>query len=81
MNDAATLANEMVGQIREEKQQHVLIRFFSSHWTLNVISIFCFFLLWDFLAAYKILGNSLARPMRLCRRSSVYATIALPDFP
>ena len=28
MNDAATLANEMVGQIREEKQQHVLIRFF-----------------------------------------------------
>ena len=47
--------------------------FFSSHWTLNVISIFCFFLLWDFLAAYKILGNSLARPhevvqeiVRLC---------------
>jgi ABC-type nitrate/sulfonate/bicarbonate transport system permease component len=73
MNDAATLANEMVGQIREEKQEHILIRFFSSHWTLNVISILCFFLIWDFLAAYKILGNSLARPhevvqeiVRLC---------------
>lgn len=60
--DTTALANEMVTQIREKKQEHVLIRFFSSHWTLNLMSVLGFFLVWDYLAAYKILGNSLARP-------------------
>jgi ABC-type nitrate/sulfonate/bicarbonate transport system permease component len=58
----AAVANEMVIQVSEKKQEHVLIRFFRSHWTLNFISFFGFFLLWDYLAANRILGNSLARP-------------------
>jgi ABC-type nitrate/sulfonate/bicarbonate transport system permease component len=56
------LANEMVMQVREKKQEHFLIRFIRSGWTLNFISVIGFFLIWDFLAARKILGNSLARP-------------------
>ncbi len=58
----SAVANEMVVQVREKKQEHLLVRFFRSHWTLNFISFFGFFLLWDYLAAHKTLGNSLARP-------------------
>lgn len=59
---SAKIANEMVMQVSEKKDEHVLIRFFSASLTLNLISIMGFFFLWDFLAARKILGNSLARP-------------------
>lgn len=59
----AAVANEMVVHGQEKKKEHILWRFLLSSWTLNLISITVFFLIWDFLAAHKILGNSLARPL------------------
>lgn len=58
----AAVANEMVVHGHEKKQEHMLWRFLRSSWTLNLFSITVFFLIWDYLAAHKILGNSLARP-------------------
>ncbi len=61
MEDAA-VANECVNPVKPETERHVLLRIIQSRWTLYFISVAGFFLLWDFLAANKILGNSLARP-------------------
>ena len=59
----AAVANEMVVQGQEKKKEHIVWRFLLSSWTLHLFSITVFFLIWDFLAAHKILGNSLARPL------------------
>ena len=59
----AAVANEMVVQGQEKKKEHIVWRFLLSSWTLHFFSITVFFLIWDFLAAHKILGNSLARPL------------------
>jgi ABC-type nitrate/sulfonate/bicarbonate transport system permease component len=60
--EAIQAANEILHPVREKNKQHPMICALKSRWTLHFISVATFFLVWDFLAAYKILGNSLARP-------------------
>ncbi len=49
-------------QLIQPKRKTTLSGIFQNRWFLYSVSVICFFLVWDFLAAYKILGNSLARP-------------------
>lgn len=46
----------------QPKRKTTLSDIFRNRWFLYSLSVLCFFLVWDFLAAFKILGNSLARP-------------------
>lgn len=39
-----------------------------NRWVLYTISVICFFSIWDYLAANKILGNSLARPLEVVQQ-------------
>jgi ABC-type nitrate/sulfonate/bicarbonate transport system permease component len=58
----AAVANECVQPVKPINDQPLWVRIRRSSWTLHIISISAFFLIWDYLAAHKILGNSLARP-------------------
>ena len=63
MQRTDTLARVKMPDLHQRKKHAGTIRsVFTSRWFLYAISVSSFFLIWDFLAAYKILGNSLARP-------------------
>ncbi|MFZ7126052.1 MAG: ABC transporter permease [Desulfobacterales bacterium] len=63
--DNAELANEVIVPVKAEKDGNALLAFLQSRWLLYAVSVLAFFLLWDYLAANKILGNSLARPVEV----------------
>lgn len=60
--ESTMVTHECVNPVKQGAEQPLYRRLLQSRWTLYLISVTGFFLVWDYLAAHRILGNSLARP-------------------